>query len=310
MRNVKVFLATCAAAAFLFVYLFIPSHITLSSSVKIPQTGNAATRGITQIQYWDKWMPYQSIEGHSFIWKEGKLTVNTAFIASAKAIFSKEDFEAPITFSAIDAGHNTAMLVFESTIDNRYLSPITRVKNYMEARKLKPLLVNVLQKAGKFYGTSKGVYGFDIKETKVKDTTLVTTEKNFSNTPTVQQVYDMIHLLENHIKKHNGIIHGDPMVNITTLGNNSVYTQVAFPLAADMPTSNNIVIKKMVLGNILEVKVVGNNNKVEQALQATEDYMHDRMKTSPAISFVTYNSNRLLEKDSSKWISTIYYPIF
>jgi hypothetical protein len=66
----------------------------------------------------------------------------------------------------------------------------------------------------------------------------------------------------------------------------------------------------MVLGNILEVKVVGNNNKVEQALQATEDYMHDRMKTSPAISFVTYNSNRLLEKDSSKWISTIYYPIF
>lgn len=310
MKNVKVFLASFAAVAFLFVYLFIPSHITLSSSVKIPQTGNAATRGITQIQYWDKWMPHDSIDGHSFIWKEGKLTVNTAFIASAKAVFTKENFEAPITFSAIDAGHDSAMLVFESTIDNRYLSPITRVKNYFEARKLKPRLVNVLQKAGNYYGTTIGVYGFDIKETKVKDTTLVTTERNFPSTPTVQQVYDMIQLLENHIRKNKGIIHGDPMVNITTMGDNTVYTQVAFPLAADIPAGNNIVIKKMVLGNILEVKVVGNNNKVEQALQATEDYMHDRMKTSPAISFVTYNSNRLMEKDSSKWVSTIYYPIF
>lgn len=310
MKNLKVLLATLVTVAFLFVYLFIPSHITLSSSVKIPQTGNAATRGITQIQYWDKWMPRKSIEGHSFIWEEGKLTVNIAFIASAKTAYEKDGFMAPVTFSAIDAGNDSALLIFESIIDNRNLSPFKRIHNYIEARKLKPLLVNVLQKAGSFYSTSKGVYGFDIKETKVKDTTLITTTQNFPNTPSVKQIYDMIHVLENHIKKYNGIIHGDPMVNITKMGDNSVYTQVAFPLAADIPAGNNIVIKKMVLGNILEVKVVGNADKVEKALQAAEDYMFDRMKSAPAISFVTYNSNRLLEKDSSKWVSTIYYPIF
>jgi hypothetical protein len=69
-------------------------------------------------------------------------------------------------------------------------------------------------------------------------------------------------------------------------------------------------IKKMVLGNLLSVSVEGDQSKVNLALEATKQYITDKQKYSPAIPFVIYNTNRQLEKDSSRWKSTINYPIF
>jgi hypothetical protein len=66
----------------------------------------------------------------------------------------------------------------------------------------------------------------------------------------------------------------------------------------------------MVLGNLLSVTVQGDQAKVDQAFEATKQYILDKQKTSPAIPFVIYNTNRLLEKDASRWKSTINYPIY
>jgi hypothetical protein len=74
--------------------------------------------------------------------------------------------------------------------------------------------------------------------------------------------------------------------------------------------SGEFSIKKMVLGNLLSVKVQGDQTKVNEAFEATKQYISDKQKYSPAIPFVIYNSNRLLEKDPSRWTSTINYPIY
>jgi hypothetical protein len=66
----------------------------------------------------------------------------------------------------------------------------------------------------------------------------------------------------------------------------------------------------MVLGNLLSVKVQGDQAKVNQAFEATKQYITDKQKYSPAMPFVIYNTNRLLEKDPTRWKSTISYPIY
>ena len=66
----------------------------------------------------------------------------------------------------------------------------------------------------------------------------------------------------------------------------------------------------MVLGNILSVKVIGDRQVVANAFEQTKNYINDRVKTSPAIPFIVYNTNRMIEKDDSKWVSTIYYPVY
>jgi hypothetical protein len=310
MKYLKIILAIVLSAAFLFIYLFIPNDIIVSDNVYVQQAGSSVTRGFVQIQYWDKWMPHQSIKGHSFIWEDGELEINAAFIASVKSRFIKEDFEAGVIFSAVDAGKDSSLVRFEAEVDNRHLSPVTRIHNYIEAQKLKAQLYKVIHVAASYYGTTKGIYGFEIKETRVKDTTLISTQQNFPDTPSIAQQYALIDLLMKHIEKNKGTIHGDPMVNITRLGENEVFTQVAFPLAADILGGNQIVIKKMVLGNILETKVQGGQAKINAAFEANKLYISDHLRTSPAMPFVSYNTNRLKEADQSKWISTIYFPVY
>jgi hypothetical protein len=100
------------------------------------------------------------------------------------------------------------------------------------------------------------------------------------------------------------------MVNITRADAKEIYIQVAIPIERDIPVNGAFSIKKMVLGNLLSVKVQGDQAKVNEAFEATKQYITDKQKYSPAIPFIIYNTNRLLEKDSSKWISTISYPIY
>ena len=99
------------------------------------------------------------------------------------------------------------------------------------------------------------------------------------------------------------------MVNIAKL-DKTIFTQVGLPIQKQIPTNDKFLLKKMVLGNILKVKVVGDQNEVNKALLATENYIHDNLRTSPAMPFVKYANNRLLMQDASKWVSFIYYPIY
>ena len=188
MKYLKIILAIVLSAAFLFIYLFIPNNIIVSDNVYVTQVGSSVTRSFVQIQFWDKWMPHKAIEGHSFIWEKGALEINASFIASVKARFTKEDFEAGVIFSAVDAGKDSSLVRFEAEVDNRHLSPITRIHNYIEAQQLKTQLLTVIKTAAAYYSTSKGVYGFDIIKTRVKDTTLISTQQNFADTPSLAQL--------------------------------------------------------------------------------------------------------------------------
>ncbi len=310
MKQFKTIATVVVVVLFFIIYLFIPNKIVVTENLVVPQSSTGVTRGLMNIQYWDKWMPYKSIEGHTFILAGGKLEVVESFLSSAKTNFILEDFSTPVTFSAVASGKDSSLIRYEAIIDNRHVSPIQRIQDYLMSKKIKAQMNIVLEAAGKNYSTTQGIYGFTITQERVKDSVLATTHQIYADTPSLVQLYNMIHLLEAHVQKNNGTIHGDPMVNITRLNEKEVFAQVAYPLAKSIPEGNDIQIKKMVLGNILTVKVVGNVNKVAHAFEETQNYMHDRSKSSPAIPFVVYNTNRLQENDPKKWVSTIYYPVY
>jgi len=56
--------------------------------------------------------------------------------------------------------------------------------------------------------------------------------------------------------------------------------------------------------------VIGDAATVHSALVATKQYLGDKQRTSPAIPYVIYNTNRMKEPDAQKWKSTINYPVF
>lgn len=281
------------------VYLFIPSQILIKGSQMVYQPSSSVVRGMMQTSKWSEWMP-----------KDISIKATSSLVATIQTTLNQDGVEVPVVFSIIGRADKNALIGFETSMDNNQWSPIARIQYYLFAKKIQNKLDRVLAAAVSYYNESKGVYGFDIVETKVKDSSYLALDQILNDTPSIEQIYQMVSKLEQYVNSKNGRAIGAPMVNITRMDEKEVYIQVAIPLERDINVSDGFTIKKMVLGNLLSVKVQGDQAKVDQAFEATKQYINDKQKTSPAIPFVIYNTNRLLEKDSSRWVSTINYPIY
>ena len=281
------------------VYLLVPKLISIKGSQLVHQSAPSVIRGMMQTAKWSEWMP-----------KETTLNVTGTMVATIQTELTLDAIKIPVEFSIIDDTSANAIIGFETSMENTNWSPIARVQNYLFAKKIQGQLDLILSAAGNYYNTVKGVYGFDIQETNVQDSSLITLDQVRMDTPSLVQLYEMITKLEQHIIAQNGKIKNDPMVNITRINKEEVYTQVAIPIEKDIQVKPPFTLKKMVLGKLLSVAVIGDAATVNSALVATKQYLGDKQKTSPAIPYVIYNTNRMKELDSQKWKSTINYPVF
>ena len=299
MRKIVLLLSTIVVLSLVAVYLLVPKLIIIKGAQVVNQSAPSVIRGMMQVDKWSEWLP-----------KETSLSVTGTMVATIQTKLTLDKINIPVEFSIIDDTSTNAIIGFETSMENTNWSPIARVQNYLFAKKIQGQLDLILSAAGNYYNTVKGVYGFEIQETNVQDSSLIALDQVLMDTPTLVQIYDMVAQLEQHIIAQNGKIKNDPMVNITRINKEEVYTQVAIPIEKDIQVKPPFTLKKMVLGKLLSVAVIGDAAIVNSALVATKQYLGDKQKTSPAIPYVIYNTNRIKEPDAQKWKSTINYPVF
>mgnify|MGYP000253188792 FL=1 len=299
MRKIVLLLTTILVLSVVAIYLLVPKQFIIKGTQAVNQSAPSVIRGMMQTNKWSEWMP-----------KEARLNVTGTMVATIQTELILDEVKVPVEFSIIDDTSANAIIGFETSMEQTNWSPIARVQNYLFAKKIQGQLDLILAAAGNYYNTVKGVYGFDIQETNVQDSSLIALDQVLMDTPTLVQIYDMITQLEQHIIAQNGKIKNDPMVNITRINKEEVYTQVAIPIEKDIQVKPPFTLKKMVLGKLLSVTVIGDAATVNNALIATKQYLGDKQRTSPAIPYVIYNTNRIKEPDAQKWKSTINYPVF
>ena len=299
MRKIVVLLSTIVVLSFAAIYLLVPKLLIIKGTQVVDQPARTVIRGMMQTDKWSEWMP-----------KETSLSVTGTIVATIQTELALDAIKIPVEFSIIDDTSANSVIGFETSMNNNHWSPIARVQNYLFAKKIQGQLDLILSAAGNYYNTVRGVYGFDIQEINVQDSSLITLDQVLMDTPTLVQVYDMIARLEQHITAQNGKIKNDPMVNITRINEDEIFTQVAIPIEKDIQLKPPFTLKKMVLGKLLSVDVIGDAAVVNNALIAAKQYLLDKQKTSPAIPYVIYNTNRIKEPDAQKWKSTINYPVF
>jgi hypothetical protein len=299
MRKILLLLSTIVVLSLVAIYLLVPKLLIIKGTQAVNQSAPSVIRGMMQTDKWWEWMP-----------KETTLNMTSTMVATIQTELTLDEVKVPVEFSIIDDTSNNAIIGFETSMENTNWSPIARVQNYLFAKKIQGQLDLILSAAGNYYNTVKGVYGFEIQETNVQDSSLIALDQVLMDTPTLVQLYEMVAQLEQHIIAQNGIIKNDPMVNITRINKEEVYTQVAIPIEKDIQVKPPFTLKKMVLGKLLSVAVIGDAATVNSALVATKQYLGDKQKTSPAIPYVIYNTNRMKELDAQKWKSTINYPVF
>ena len=299
MRKIVVLLSTIVVLSFAAIYLLVPKLLIIKGTHVVDQPARTVIRGMMQTDKWSEWMP-----------KETSLSVTGTIVATIQTELALDAIKIPVEFSIIDDTSANSVIGFETSMNNNHWSPIARVQNYLFAKKIQGQLDLILSAAGNYYNTVRGVYGFDIQEINVQDSSLIALDQVLMDTPTLVQVYDMIARLEQHITAQNGKIKNDPMVNITRINEDEIFTQVAIPIEKDIQVKPPFTLKKMVLGKLLSVDVIGDAAVVNNALLAAKQYLLDKQKTSPAIPYVIYNTNRIKEPDAQKWKSTINYPVF
>ena len=157
MKYLKMGLLAILVLGIYFIYLFIPNRIILSGNDNYGKSANDPNFGILQIQYWDKWMPHQSIQDNTFIFKQGKLEVHESFLSAIKCFYTLNEMSGPVTYSAIDAGGDSTLMRYEAKIDNRILSPLKRIQNYADSKKMKLQLDATLVAAANFYSKKENI---------------------------------------------------------------------------------------------------------------------------------------------------------
>lgn len=289
--------------------MFIKNKIEIASSKKLHIPAASAERGLMNFSKWNLWWDNFS-NSKDLKFSNPEKSIGEDGLPVIQFELSYNGNLIPCLFEIKPIGADSCTLYFYTSKLDSSFSPVNRFLHFFDAINLKKALDKKLDKAAAFYANIYNIYDFKIVQAKVKDSTLISSKIVTTDTPSNIVVYKMVDGLNNYINLHQGKIRNAPMLNITRLDTGYVHTMVAIPLLSDIPSTPEFTIKKMILGNILETFVTGNETVIAKGLDALKNYAKDYSKLSPAIPFQSLLSNRLQEKDSTKWQTRLSLPIY
>jgi len=292
-------------------YVFVPGKISIAKSTYTRCAATAVIRSLSDTSNWAKWWPKNGTTGSdgSFIYKNIKYLPGDKYYNGISV--SIESGKLKLS-GRLNVFHLTPDSTAIQWIGNSAssLNPIKRMNQFNESKEIQDNLAEVLHNLGVFLGDRKNIYGISIIQTSTRDTILIFTSFNFSQKPTYAQIYSLIDNLKKYALSRGSVQNGDPLLNIKSSGSGSYLTKVAIPINKYVPGSDKIESKRMVPGNFLMSEVVGGESAVHKAFAEMQLFMQDYGKSEIAIPFEYLVTNRLVETDSSKWVTKIYQPIY
>jgi len=189
-------------------------------------------------------------------------------------------------------------------------NPFKRIAAYLKAVKIKEHFTTMLQSVNTTYSQVAKLYGYDIRKEKVVDSNLVYIANMTKSLPSNDQVYDMVRKLNAYIHAQQATATGHPMLNVFTRDSIDYEVRVAIPVDRRLPDAGEIHYKWMLGGgNILITEVKGGPAEIKKAYEQITHYVTDYKRIAPAIPFESLVTDRSVQKDSSQWITRIYYPV-
>ena len=139
---------------------------------------------------------------------------------------------------------------------------------------------------------------------------LISTSELSTALPTIEGIYVMVDKLKKHATAKLATQTNLPMLNIYT--NDSIHfkTQVALPVDKKLPDEKDILYRWMLGGgNLLISEVKGGYYNINKGFEAMELYVQDHNRVAPAISFQQLVTDRRLERDTTKWVTRLCWPV-
>jgi hypothetical protein len=304
-KKVFVFFALLAVAA---VGLWmLPSQIALSKTAEINRPYQVLERNIIDLNAWENWWPGKRMADSIFEYKGKQLHIDAVLLNGFQAT-AVDDRNVKYIFRALPL-ENKRVQINLTGIEAVSQGLLKKAKSYLHYFSYRNDINNWVDTVQDFFNDTRRVYGIDIKQTMVTDSVLVALKQNFPHNPSVKEVYDLIYELKDYIAKQGGKEDNFPMVNIFREADTSYLVMVAIATGLPVTPTDRYLLKRMELGYILEGEVKGGMATVKQAESNLNNYALDYSKTSIAIPYQLWVTNKIEEQDTTKWITKLYYPI-
>ncbi|MHB1177210.1 MAG: hypothetical protein ACYCZO_02655 [Daejeonella sp.] len=298
------------------VYIFIPNQIIVSKTEEVESSERIIIEYLNHSNKRRRWWPSRGkedtstisdssileYEGYSFDFQDPGYNSNQVLI-------STNNFKTNSVITWTTHHNNMIKIGWSTSIPASY-NPIKRFLLYQQARNIKAHMVLIMEHLLSFIVSSKNVYGFNFERQTVQDTILAKSSMVSQSYPETPQIYKLINSVKEYVKKQNATQVNLPMLNISKNEQGAYQTMIALPISKVIKPDTDILINRMVAGNILVAEIKGGPHTITEGFLQMNAYMKDFKLTSPAIPFESLITDRSTEPDTSKWITKIYYPIY
>lgn len=315
MKKLILVLTASLLLLFLLSYLLIPSSAMLKSelSFRIPYT--AVYRELIENDQWNKWWPGNpadtTLSGNGMYTIEGtRFSIDKKTVNSISLTVERKQVPSQSQLLLIPLRQDSVKLVWENIVTCSSYNPFKRIACYFNRDAENKKIDKLLQAFKGFMTDSVKLYGVDIRRDRVVDSFLVSTSRNYDTIPSMELVYKMVDDLKKYIGSKNAKETGFPMLNLSQLDTKQWTVRVAIPVDQKLPSEGAISYKWMLGGgNILTAEVKGGLHTINKALQGMDNYVKDNQLIPPAIPFQSMITDRSKEKDTTRWVTRLFYPV-
>jgi uncharacterized protein YndB with AHSA1/START domain len=297
--------------AFISIYFIIPQNITATSTVTVDATDGNVFKFLVKKEAWPKWWPgeHTATDSNLFAYNGMMYTIKkdaNSYI-EVNINTTKVELDSKINYQAADDG---STVVTWEAVKQSSINPFERIAEFVRIKNEQRDMDSILARFKQFIQKDANVYGLQIKINKVKDGIMLATNTVSKTPPSVAVVYGMVADLRKQIAAQNATETNKPMLNITRVDDGQYHVMVAVPINKEIKPGANSVINKMVVGgNIITTEVKGGRGTIENAFAQLQNFRKDYKLTGVAMPFELMLTDRTAEKDTSKWVTQLYWPI-
>lgn len=299
------------------LYILIPSQFDIVETVKVNCPHSAVKRMIDNPTTWSKWWPGENTKPEKLTDTSATYSINGLTVDIVTGKYNA----AGVNINSGDDTYKGVLILLPLTADSVMMqwkcsmaasnNPITRLSQYFSYDKAGNSVAEVLAKLHVFLENKLNIYGINITQGRVSDTLLISTKKMFDHYPTVADRATMIESVKSFMATRGISQTHYPMTNAMKLDSTHYEAMVAIPINKPTDNSGAFIIKRMPPGKILITDPVkGGLAQIEDAFTQINYYVKDYQRLAPAIPFESWEVDRNMEKDTSKWVTRIYYPVF
>jgi hypothetical protein len=291
------------------VGFFLPSNQVKSLTANATTPFDGISRVIVNKQYWGNWWPGIVRNDSTLVFENSELHIDMVLLNGFKGQVLNTSIPTFLELQTIATYNAETALTFNINFSFSK-NPFLKLYQYVVYRSEQKQYEQLFNKLTLSFSNVQRVYGFDIRMEKVPNAYYVSTKNYLNHYPTIEEVYASIEEVNDFILAQKSKVVNYPIFNVFKEGENQYLLMVAVASDREIPSQGKFLQKNMMLGNIVVAGVQGGNSRIEKCKEAVQFYVNDFRKVSPAIAFERLITNRLQEKDSSKWVTTVNYPVF